>query len=1029
MTMQFSPKHTKEDLQDMKLSRYIAVLLSLALILAAVPMAALAEGPDRISGDNRYLTAVAVSQAGWEKSDIVILARGDQYADALTGVSLAHKLEAPILLTTSNALHEAAQAEIIRLEAKEIVILGGTSAVSQGVEDMLKSLDLTVRRISGVNRYATAAAIAAEVTPEGTDTAVVAFGENFPDALAVASYAAAAGYPILLTRQNTLPQETLTALAALDVQNTIVVGGPSAVSSAVFAQLPEPVRVYGANRYATAVAVAEHFDVQADHFYLATGLGFADAITGSVLAAKDNTGLLLTDRQLPQAVADFITENRVRSITVLGGPGSVSDEVLAAVADLLNKASAYTLTIEGPDVVVVNQAAEFSVRLKGDESGILDLDVTLEYAITGGTGVLEYQAGEEWFQLPLTGTFGPSGGFTITPDWDETTQLRFTAAQGAVYSVAISLKDAQGEEITGITKEVATAAGVVPEEFAVTARTDINYFGYSVGFLLVDGLTPADLSAIEVSLYKEGKLLAANTAKEALFALTDLQHTSPFNVYGEFENYTEAYWNLGEWQGELLDIPDEAIITVTLTDGREITIQNTNLTGNLGSIIPKVWNIQQAKAYAGIQAAIAAADPGDTLLITAGTHAGPLNITKSINLVGLDQETVIIDTSAATAYGIYVKADSVSFSNFTLLAPTQAAAHAYGFKVEDSSNISFDNVTVKDSYRSGIDLNKVSNAVLDNVTVQGAQYGAGIALTECTEVTITNTSALDNAWGGIAIYTTGEGIVLGGGNDIDFLYTQGADFDLDLSSSAMEYKLVDTANPAFTWYFAEAPIQTVSATMVLSNLQGSEFYVLEGMSIQAAVDMASDDATIIVGQGEYSQDIVITTPGLTVAGEGTAILQGTVKILADNVTITGLILYSEKPGAIIQIAGADNTVIEDNIILSDGTAMGIVLDTGTATHVLIQGNILRFLHSGVYIHRGENVAIISNDFSDIAEGAVSIETWAKNVVIEENYVFFSSSLVYFWSQYYSDQLVFADEVVLGENELRHVNYLIAPDQN
>lgn len=163
----------------MKLSRYIAVLLSFALILAAVPMAALAEG-DRISGDNRYLTAVAVSQAGWEKSDIVILARGDQYADALTGVSLAHKLEAPILLTTSNVLHEAAHAEIIRLEAKEIVILGGTSAVSQGVEDMLKSLGLTVRRISGVNRYATAAAIAAEVAPEGTDTAVVAFGENFP---------------------------------------------------------------------------------------------------------------------------------------------------------------------------------------------------------------------------------------------------------------------------------------------------------------------------------------------------------------------------------------------------------------------------------------------------------------------------------------------------------------------------------------------------------------------------------------------------------------------------------------------------------------------------------------------------------------------------------------------------------------------------------------------------------------------------------------------------------------------------------
>lgn len=825
-----------------------------------------------------------------------------------------------------------------------------------------------------------------------------------------------------------MPQETLTALAALDVHNTIVVGGPSAVSSSVFDQLPEPVRVYGANRYATAVAVAEHFDVQADHFYLATGLGFADAITGSVLAAKENTGLLLTDHQLPQAVADFITESRVRSITVLGGSSSVSDAVLQAVAELLAKTSDYTLTISGPDTVAVNQPVDFAVSLKGDDTGIAEMNVILEYAVEGGAGTLEYKEGEDWIQLPLTGFFGPAGGFAITPDWDATTQLRFTAAETASYNVTVALKEVDGDVITDVAYAVKTAAGVVPEEFAATARTDISYYGYSVGFRLTEGLTPADLTAIEVSLYKEGSLLAVNTAKEALFALTDLKHTSPFNVYADFQNYTEEFWSLGEWQGNLLDVPDQAVITVTLADGRVISVENTNLTGDVNAVLPKVWNVNQAKAYAGVQAAINAADPGDTIFIAPGTHTGHLNITKSINLTGTGAESVI-DASASSVYGIYVKADDVSFSGITLLAPTQAAAHAYGFKVEDSSNISFDNVTVKDSYRSGIDLNKVSHAVLDNITVQGAQHGAGIALTECTDVTITNTSALGNAWGGIAVYATGQGIVLGGGNEIDVLYTQGTDFELDLSASAMEYKLVDTANPAFIWYFAEAAIQTVSNTMALSNLQGSEFYVLEGMSIQAAVDMAAEDASIIVSQGEYSQDIIITTPGLTVAGEGSAILQGTVKILADNVTITGLILYSEKPGAIIQIAGADNTVIEDNIILSDGTAMGIVLDTGTATHVLIQGNILRFLHSGVYIHRGENVAIIGNDFSDIAEGAVSIETWAKNVVIEENHVFFSNSLVFFWSQYYSDQLVFADEVVLGENELRHVNYTIALDQN
>ena len=56
-------------------------------------------GVDRISDANRYLTAIEISKEGWTKSDTVVLARGDNYADALAGVPYAHQLNAPILLT------------------------------------------------------------------------------------------------------------------------------------------------------------------------------------------------------------------------------------------------------------------------------------------------------------------------------------------------------------------------------------------------------------------------------------------------------------------------------------------------------------------------------------------------------------------------------------------------------------------------------------------------------------------------------------------------------------------------------------------------------------------------------------------------------------------------------------------------------------------------------------------------------------------------------------------------------------------
>src|SRR5699024_9075277 len=65
---------------------------------------AYSEKTNRIEGELRYDTAIETSKAGWNKSDTVILSRGDEYADALAGVPLAYKLDAPILLTATDKL-------------------------------------------------------------------------------------------------------------------------------------------------------------------------------------------------------------------------------------------------------------------------------------------------------------------------------------------------------------------------------------------------------------------------------------------------------------------------------------------------------------------------------------------------------------------------------------------------------------------------------------------------------------------------------------------------------------------------------------------------------------------------------------------------------------------------------------------------------------------------------------------------------------------------------------------------------------
>ncbi|MDO9573951.1 MAG: cell wall-binding repeat-containing protein, partial [Candidatus Contubernalis sp.] len=258
-------------------------------------------------GTDRYQTAVEISRAGWVKAETVVLARGNDFADALTGVPLAYKLDCPILLTSPNGLNPETKAELGRLKTKKVIILGGEQAVSKNVKNELEALGLEVVRIPGGNRYETASLISQMLAPQGATKAVIAYGNNFPDALAAASYAAIEGLPILLTETNVLPSATQEALNRLGVTQTIVVGGISAVGENVFKALPAPVRVSGSNRYATSVALAEHFKPTSEHMYFASGLDFPDAVTGAVLAAKENSGMLLVrNNRIPGEVEEYI---------------------------------------------------------------------------------------------------------------------------------------------------------------------------------------------------------------------------------------------------------------------------------------------------------------------------------------------------------------------------------------------------------------------------------------------------------------------------------------------------------------------------------------------------------------------------------------------------------------------------------------------------------------------------------------------------------------------------------------------------
>ena len=290
----------------------------------------------RLSGDNRYTTSVAISKESYDTADTVVLATGENWPDALGAGVLAYQSHGPLLLTTSNILNTDTKNEIIRLNATKIYLVGGTGAISSTVENTLKSMGLTVERIAGVNRYETSARIAKkiqEIMPTAIDTAFIASGENFPDALSASPIAANMGYPILLTQSGTLPVSINNMISELGISNTIVVGGTSVISDTIRFSLPSSIRLAGINRYETAIAINEwaltNTSIKATNIAIANGNNFPDALSGGPLMADKSGILLLVPYDKNVTFVNFYNKykSEIQNTYILGGSASVSPDL------------------------------------------------------------------------------------------------------------------------------------------------------------------------------------------------------------------------------------------------------------------------------------------------------------------------------------------------------------------------------------------------------------------------------------------------------------------------------------------------------------------------------------------------------------------------------------------------------------------------------------------------------------------------------------------------------------------------------
>ena len=289
---------------------------------------ALSDNVKRIAGDDRYHTSLRVGRElkkvmKGKDFNAVVVANGDNYADALSGAYLAKVKNAPLILVNENNMEQAKKfiydhlnKRVKKWQAKsQVYLLGGERVVPEAMRTELEEY-FDIKRIAGSDRFETNLKILKEADVRSGDL-LVCSGVGYADSLA----ASASGKPIMLV-DDKLSDEQKKLIKSLDSGNIKIIGGYKSVNSNIenaCKSLTPTIRIYGEDRYTTSLAIAKHFFKNSKSAVFAYGDNFPDGLCGGVLAEKMNAPLLLINENNYDFAKQYVKENTMNNFVVLGG--------------------------------------------------------------------------------------------------------------------------------------------------------------------------------------------------------------------------------------------------------------------------------------------------------------------------------------------------------------------------------------------------------------------------------------------------------------------------------------------------------------------------------------------------------------------------------------------------------------------------------------------------------------------------------------------------------------------------------------
>jgi putative cell wall-binding protein len=290
--------------------------------------------PVRLSGADRFGTAIAASLVEFPtalSASAVVLARSDDYPDALVGTALATARNAPLLFANGGALTAATVTEIQRVlpAGGTVYLLGGLAAVPASVATTLTGLGFVVVRYGGADRFATSLLVADALGDPST--VLLATGINFPDALAAGPAAAHVAGVVLLT-DGTVLTAAVRAYLTGHPGKVYAIGGPAVTAD------PAATPLSGADRYGTAAAVAAALFTAPNNVGVASGTQFPDALSGGAFQGHFGGPIVLTDPGvLPAPTSAYLTsaDTTIVTTSIFGGTAALSTAVQTSISTAL----------------------------------------------------------------------------------------------------------------------------------------------------------------------------------------------------------------------------------------------------------------------------------------------------------------------------------------------------------------------------------------------------------------------------------------------------------------------------------------------------------------------------------------------------------------------------------------------------------------------------------------------------------------------------------------------------------------------